>query len=156
MKLYVSICLLAASLTAQAASRVQFYPGNFNMSVNVTELDMYGNRDNDAQDLYLTMNVDEQDSMMGKGKSIVTTDRDFNMVCAKEKKHCSIILKRSPNVVIDSNNKYASFKLKGDLAKQLTGKFKLNERGEAFFTATDKAFHLYGNSEEFTFEAKAE
>lgn len=143
-------------IKTQAATRVKFLPMNFNVMINVTEKDIYGNPDSDSVDLYNIMNVSEQDSMLGKGKSIVTADKDFNLVCSKEKKMCSVILKKSARTEISSEKKYAAIRIEGEEAKLITEMFKLNDRGEAFFLASDKLFRIFGNRAGFIFEATGE
>jgi hypothetical protein len=157
MKIGIALLLtLTFSYEAFTATRIRFLPMDRNFMANVMERDIYGNPDSDAMDLYKIMNVEEQDSMLGKGKSIVTPEKDFNLVCSREKKQCSIILNRSANTVISSANKVASFKISGEAAGILTKKFKLNERGEAYFQATDKLFRILGTPDTFVFEAHAE
>ena len=151
----VLITVFAASLT-NAATRVKFLPGDRNFIANVVETDLNGNTDSDATDLYLTMNVEEQDSMLGKGKSIVSREKDFNLVCSQAKKQCSVILTKSANTVISSSQRIASYKMTGEAAKELTQKFKLNERGEAYFRTSDKLFRIFGTSDSFLFEAVGE
>ncbi|MGZ3690831.1 MAG: hypothetical protein ACXVAX_04980 [Pseudobdellovibrio sp.] len=150
---FIIATLLLTGAKSFAATRLQFLPGDMNFLANILETDIYGNRDSDPEDLYETMNVDEQDGgSMGKGKSIVSPLKDFNLVCAKEKKSCHIVLNRSANTVISSSQKIASFKLTGDAAKAITQKFKLNDRGEAYFMASDKLFRIFGSSDTFIFE----
>lgn len=157
MKLVMAfLILLSFSFEASAATRIRFLPMDRNFMASVLEHDMFGNTDTDPMDLYQIMNVEEQDSMLGKGKSIVTAEKDFNLVCSREKKQCSIILNRSANTVISSANKVASFKVTGEVAGVLTKKFKLNDRGEAYFQATDKLFRIVGTPDTFVFEAHAE
>lgn len=155
MKIFAFFLLMFA-VKAQSATRVKFLPMNFNVMINVTERDIYGNPDSDSADLYLLMNVSEQDSMLGKGKSIVTSEKDFNLVCSKEKKTCSIILKKSSRTEISPDRKYASIRLQGSEAKLITEKFKLNDRGEAYFQATDKLFRIFGTQDSFLFELSGE
>lgn len=150
---FLSVALV---FEAQAATRVKFIPMNFNVMINVTEKDIYGNVDSDSADLFQIMNVSEQDSMLGKGKSIVTADKDFNLVCSKEKKMCSIILKKSPRTEISSERKYAAIRIVGNEAAKITEKFKLNDRGEAYFLASDKLFRIFGTRESFLLEAFGE
>jgi len=140
----------------QAATRVKFMPMNLNVMVNVTEKDIYGNPDSDSADLYTIMNVSEQDSMLGKGKSIATPSKDFNLVCSREKKMCSIILKKSGRVEISPERKYTAIRISGEEAQVITEKFKLNDRGEAYFLASDKLFRIFGTRDSFLFEALAE
>ncbi|MCC2678972.1 MAG: hypothetical protein K0R29_1548 [Pseudobdellovibrio sp.] len=155
MKFFTLLCLLLV-FDVQAATRVKFMPMNMNVMINVTEKDIYGNSDSDSADLYAIMNVSEQDSMLGKGKSIVTSDKDFNLVCSKEKKMCSIILKKSARTEISPERKYTAIRIVGEEAKVITEKFKLNDRGEAYFQASDKLFRIFGTRDSFIFEASGE
>ena len=156
MKFYILSLILLAALQSNAASRIKYLPGDFTMMVNVTATDIYGHADSDSEDLYQVMNVDEQDSTMGKGKSIVSTAKDFNLICSKEKKLCTILVRKSALTVISGQRKYASFKLTGPEAEAFTNKFKLNENGEAYFQATDKLFKIIGTKESFLFESSGE
>ncbi len=146
-----SVVLLFVQTGALAASRVRITPMNLSMVANVTEKDMYGNMDSDPIDLYALMDVEEQDSSMGKGKSIVTESRDFNLVCAKEKRACSIVLNKSPRNKL--NAKSARFEISGEEAGTITRQFKLNDRGEAYFKASDAVWYLFGTGDSFIFEA---
>lgn len=153
MKHVVLISALIFSNTSlQAATRIQFFIGDRNAMVNVVGTDYSGNSDSDPSDLYETMNVDPQDTLLGKGKSINSDERDFNLVCSVEKQQCSLIFNKSANTVISSAQKIIRYKVTGEAAAELTNKFKLNDRGEAYFMATDKAFRLYGNQTSFIFE----
>lgn len=157
MKLILlSIAVASFCTSAFSATRVRFLPMDRNFVAQVLERDLYGNTDTDATDLYQIMNVEEQDSMLGKGKSIVTPEKDFNLVCSREKKQCSIVLNKSPNTLISSATKQAQFKVSGETAQKLTKQFKLNVRGEAYFQATDKLFRIVGTQDQFLFEAHSE
>ena len=144
------------SVKAHAATRVKFLPLNTTVMINVTEKDIYGNPDSDSVDLYALMNVSEQDSSMGKGKSIVTESKDFTLVCSKEKKLCSVILRKSDRTEISPERKYAAIRVTGAEAAVLTEKFKLNHMGEAYFQSSDKILKLIGSRDSFLFESSGE
>lgn len=156
MKLLTALIIFLIQLQSQAASRVKYLPGDSSMVINVTEKDIYGNIDTDYIDLYHVMNVPEQDSSMGKGKSIVSTGRDLNIVCGKDKKLCTIIIRKSANTEISAGRKYASFKIAEVEAAALTKKFKLNDKGEAYFQSVDKIFKVVGTADSFIFETSGE
>jgi hypothetical protein len=148
------VCLLGTLFLCgigNTATRVQFLPME-SVFIGITEKDVYGNADTDAVDLYDTMNVTEQDGSMGKGKSIKTEAKDFTLVCAKEKKTCSIILRKSERTDIAADRNYAAIRFSGDAAAEMTSKFKLNENHEVFFQSYDKTFRVIGNQESFLFE----
>lgn len=154
MKFALTVLFVVFSFSSiQAATRLKFLPLDFNMLVVITATDIYGNADSDSSVLYQQMKVPEQDGMLGKGKSIVSPLKDFNFICSKEKNMCQVTLNKSANVEISSSGKYAKFSLKGASAAELTKLFKVDEKGEYHFTATDSLFKISGTSEEFHFEA---
>jgi hypothetical protein len=154
MKIIISMFAFGlVTVSADAATRLKFLPLDRNMIVVVSATDIYGNADSDSVNLYELMLVPEQDSSLGKGKSIISPARDFNFVCSKEKKMCQVVLNKSENVAISSSGKFARFTLRGDAAGALTKLFKVDEKGEFHFTATDSLFKINGQSESFSFEA---
>ena len=144
-------CVLG--LNVQAATRIKFLPMDRNVIVVVAAADIYGNADSDSADLYELMLVPEQDSMLGKGKSIISNERDFNFVCSKEKKMCQVVLNKSENVIISSSGKFARYTLRGTQAGELTKLFKTDSKGEFHFTATDRLFKVDAQADIFSFEA---
>lgn len=153
------MCLLMTAIfaiPAFAITKPKFLPFDMNMMVSITDTDITGASDSDASHLYAVLNVSEQDSSMGKGKSIKTAAKDFNLVCSKEKKLCSIILNKSPHVVIASAKKYASYEITGSVADELLAQLKLSDKGEFAFTATDGMFHIHAVPGSFIFEVQAQ
>lgn len=140
-------------INAFAATQIRFFPGDRNAMVIITPTDKFGNADSDSTDLYQIMNVPEQDTMLGKGKSIISAERDFNMVCGEYKSQCQFIFNKSANVKISSGENMISFTIQGPEAKRLVDMFKLNDRGEVYFQAVDKEFILTGDHSTFLFKA---
>lgn len=153
MKFIICVSTLLFSLVSFSATRLQFFLGDRNAMAILTPTDSFGNSDPDSSDLYQIMNVPEQDTMLGRGKSIVSADRDFNLVCGEYKNQCQFILNKSQNVKISGSLKTMSFRLTGDGAAALSGLFKLNSEGEAYFQTTDKLLRLRGNATDFLLEA---
>lgn len=153
MSLLVSTLLAAPAF---AITKPKFLPFDMNMMVAITETDVTGASDTDASQLYSLMNVHEQDSSMGKGKTIKTVAKDFNLVCAKEKKTCSVVLNKSANTVISGAKKYAAYEITGAVADELLAQFKLSDRGDFAFTATDGMFHIHAVAGHFIFEVQAQ
>lgn len=153
MKFIICVSTLMFSLVGFSATRLQFFLGDRNAMAILTPTDSFGNSDSDSSDLYQIMNVPEQDTMLGRGKSITSTDRDFNLVCGEYKNQCQFILNKSPNVSISGSQKTMSFKATGKQAVALSALFKLNSEGEAYFQTTDKILRLRGNAGEFILEA---
>ncbi|MBY0554695.1 hypothetical protein K2P97_09210 [bacterium] len=153
MKTILILIITLLSSLSFSATRMRFFVGDRNAIVFITPTDVYGNTDSDSTDLYQIMNVPEQDTMLGKGKGIVSADSDFNLVCGEYRQQCQVIINKSPNTIISASKKYMSFTATGDEAERLTNMFKLNDRGEAYFQTIDKLFRFSGNSKNFTFEA---
>jgi hypothetical protein len=149
----IILCTFICSLSF-SATRLRFFIGDRNSIAFITPTDIYGNADSDSSDLYQIMNVPEQDTMLGKGKSIVMgNDSDFNLVCAEYRNQCQVILNKTANTVISGSKKYMRFEVTGADAAHLTSMFKLNSKGEAYFKSTDQLFRFSGNSQSFVFEA---
>lgn len=153
MKFMICVSTLLLSLVSFSATRLQFFLGDRNAMAILTPTDAFGNSDSDSSDLYQTMNVPEQDTMLGRGKSITSSERDFNLVCGEYKSQCQFILNKSQNVKISVAMKTMSFRLTGEQAAALSGLFKLNSEGEAYFQTTDKLLRLKGTATEFVLEA---
>ena len=153
MKHLLIISTFIFCTSAHSATRLKFLPLDRNMLVVITATDIYGNADSDSTDMYKLMKVPEQDSMLGKGKSIASPDRDFNLVCSKEKNMCQVTLNKSANVVISSSGKFAKFTISGNRASDLTKLFETDAKGEFHFTATDHLLKITGQGESFSFEA---
>lgn len=152
MNIFFLTLILILSCQSFSATRLQFFIGDRNAMALLTPTDSFGNADSDSSDLYQTMNVPEQDTMLGKGKSIVSANRDFNLVCGEYNSQCQVILNKSPNVLISSSSKTMRFIVTGENARELTEKFKLDAKGEAYFMTTDKIFRLIGKTDIFIFE----
>lgn len=148
-----TILIVSVSQKSFSATRLQFFIGDRNAMVILTPADAFGNSDSDSSDLYAAMDVPEQDTMLGKGKSITSPDRDFNLVCGEYKSQCQIILNQSRNVIIKGAQKKMHFKVVGDLAAQLTRQFKIDPTGKFEFITTDQLLKFSGNAGEFTLDA---
>lgn len=153
MKFIICVTILIFSLASFSATRLQFFLGDRNAMAILTPTDSFGNSDSDSSDLYQIMNVPEQDTMLGRGKSITSADRDFNLVCGEYKNQCQFILTKSSNVQISGSLKTMSFRMTGTQAAALNRLFKLNSEGEAYFQTTDKLLRLKGTATEFILEA---
>ncbi len=157
MKIYtLLIAILIFTTTSHAVTKPKFLPFDRNLVVSITATDVTGASDNDATDLYNLMNVPEQDSSMGKGKSIKTPAKDFTLVCAVDKKTCSIVLNKTANTVIIGSKKYANFTATGLDAMNLFKQFKPNAPILFSFTATDEMFHMTATPDKFLFEIQAQ
>lgn len=138
---------------AQAATRLQFLPGNQNAMAIITATSPEGVGDDDWMLLMNIMNVPTQTSPFGPGKSIVTQSRDFNLVCGQERKQCQVILNRSPRVTINSTQKTMSFRVTGPEALEFRRLFYPETSEPVEFVAIDEKFVLHASDSEFLFTA---
>ncbi len=153
------MCLVVTSLLTSplfAITQPRFLPLDRTVMVAVRDTDITGASDGDASRLYALMDVSEQDSSMGKGKSIKTLAKDFTLVCSKEKKLCSVILNKSTNTVISGAKKFASFEVAGAVSDELLAQFKRSDKGDFSFVATDELFHIHAVPGHFIFEIQAQ
>jgi len=89
-----------------AAIQVRFLPGNQNVMINITEVGGDGLGDSDFSRIYEALKLPEQiNAILGPGKGFKTPKNEFSISCSLNKKHCSIILNRSPYLRIDSTRK---------------------------------------------------
>lgn len=154
MRIYL-ILTVTLMMTQQtlAATSLRFLPLNRNALALVLPKDMYGNTDNDFAKLYSLLNVPEQDSPLGKIKGIKTEDKSFNLACNLNKQQCQVVLNQSAHVTIDPQRKYMSYRIEGEVARQLSSAFFTNGDGQVFYFTTDQMFRIYGNADLFVFEA---
>jgi hypothetical protein len=140
--------LIASSLfvsTAQALTQTQFLPGNYSAMAYVR-----AQGDNDPTSLYQVMNVPPQNSILGVGKAIVSSPRDFNLTCSQGQNLCSIVLNHSARVVIISQQKIMSFTAEGADADQLGAQFVQNA-GHFEWLSTDHKMRITATPGHFEF-----
>ena len=148
------LSLIFFCFNSEAITKPKFLPLDRNVVVNIAETDITGAHDTDASDLYAIMNVEEQQTSMGTGKSIKTAQKDFNMVCSKDKKTCSFVLNKSPNTFISGSQKFAKYSVSGETADALIELFHLNDQRVLLFVASDQMFSLKAEQEFFHFEVR--
>jgi hypothetical protein len=134
------------SLSAEAATRVQFFPGNKNVMVNITEVGADGVGDNDVSILYEALILPEQtNAFLGVGKGFRTPKNEFSISCSKDKKQCSIVLTRSPYLVIRPQKQFFELKVTGELAFQISTIWP-----ESFeFRSEDRLLFIHSSTGEF-------
>ena len=127
---------------AQAIIKIQFF--GMQTMVNVIGHDRLGGSDSDPVDIFNLMNVPIQHTLMGPGKSIVTADRKFNLVCAVQggENKCSLVIQLSPETQADPFNKVLTYDLDGDSARKLVKQFYLNKVQSIHFVSADKQLSL--------------
>lgn len=158
MKKLILWTLSAASIlmtsTSYAATRFQFLPGGFNGMVFVKSGGFDGSTDSDFATLWQFMDVPPQDSITGKGKSIVTASQDFNLVCGESHSQCQVVLKKSSRVKMNPTQRTMSFEVRGEEADQLFELLTKNQEGLSEFITEDRQFRLFAEPGHFLFEAR--
>jgi hypothetical protein len=155
MKYFALILISILTLQAQAYVKTTFFVMNAMIQIlPKNPSDPNGTPDLDSVNIYREMNVPVKQTVIGPGKSIATAKQDFSFACAIRQGNsyeCSIMLAHSPNVVIDSVYKRASFKVKGDLALELRDQFYQKDH-EYHFISSDKVLKIDATEDEFSFE----
>ena len=148
MKFIILTALALLTTNAQSSVQLKFLPLNKNAIAIVM-----GSSDLDFADLYAAMNVPEQDTSIGKGKGIKTTDKSFTLVCSRDRSICQIVLNLSPDVDISPARGYMSYRVNGAPAIVLAQQFKLDQDGELFYMTSDRHLRLHATAQSLIFEA---
>lgn len=112
--------------------------------VNISSQDSLGRTDLDSHDLYQIMNVTPQNSFIGPGKKIISSAKDFNLICNERSQtqyECTVILKQS-NQTKFSPSRFL-YRVTGDEALSLIQQFNL-KNNEIHFQTEDQKFRIYG------------
>ena len=99
--LLISCLLSALSSSAQAFTRATFY--GLHGMIQLMPTDSGGGTDPDSHLLFEAMDVPTQGSLLGPGKSIVSSKRVFNLACGRTQKgdQCSLLLQNSAEVAMN-------------------------------------------------------
>jgi hypothetical protein len=112
----------------EAATRASFF--GVGAMVQIWPQNPGGPADSDSFDIYRAMNVPVQDSIIGPGKAIQTSDRALSFQCAIRNNvsyECSIVFNRSANLKLDIVNKKIKYEVTGIMAEDLRQKFFLKD-----------------------------
>lgn len=146
--------LLTLAQSAEAYTRVQFLGFN-RVMVTLTEQSQLQPESSDAEALFKLMNVPVQNnSMAGQGKSIVNSDRSFNLVCGEKTvtgPMCILILNASPNLSVNVGKAEVQYLLRGTAAEKMAALWNTN--GQLRFVSTDKRFSIDILPDEFMIQA---
>jgi hypothetical protein len=135
MKLFILI--LSLSLPTFAITEGRFL-GTHAM-IQIRAMDSNGGSSPDADDLYYSLNVSNEDSMYGPGKKLETPDKSFSLVCVRQpqKSQCHILIKASPNLVMNPARRLIHYTVTGQMARIIQNQFHLNEKNQFRMTTTD-------------------
>ena len=141
-KILLPLLALLFVSQAEAVIKIQFF--GMQTMINIVGHDRFGGSDSDPVDLFNLMNVPVQHSFIGPGKSIVTADRKFNLVCAVQggENKCSLVIQLSPQTHADPFNKLLTYEVGGDSARILAKQFFLNESHVVHFVSADHQFSV--------------
>jgi hypothetical protein len=145
MKQYLiagSLFLLAGS--AFAVTRSAFPFGGQQATVMIAAQTMDGSQDSDGYNLFKMMNVPIQDSFVGPGKAIFSSNRDFNISCGQRQvgTECSFIFSKSARTKIDFVNKTVDVVINDSEASGLIAKFFVDVQGHMQYSTTDDKLNL--------------
>jgi hypothetical protein len=141
--IFLSLVFLVLSNPAVAATKVQFFPGNFNVLIVVTE--------DDATQLMKSMNVPWQNSPSGPGKGLYSTDRVFSLACGQPPSGvtCSVVVQSSKFSKIDSSKGEIIYKVSAPESENLLQLFVYNSASGFNFKSSDQKLSIDANHEEF-------
>ena len=126
------------SFTAHALTSGQFV-GRYGI-IRVVARDASGATDTDGQVLLNAMNVPTQNSMLGPGKVIESSDRALQFICADRPQvgaECSIFIQQNGHGIVDMFRKYMQYKVIGSEADVYAKLFKMDGSGEFHFTSIE-------------------
>jgi hypothetical protein len=141
---------LSFSLTAQAYTTGQF-AGLYGI-IRLNTKDPSGATNNDARGVFEAMDVPIQNSMMGPGKVIQSTERALQFICAdrpQEGIECSIFIQRSQNSSVNPLKGTMQYKVTGPAAEFFTSKYHLDANGEYLFTSEEGNLKVQVKSQYF-------
>jgi hypothetical protein len=140
MKNYALILLVILSfldISAAAATKAHFF--GIQAMVQIVSAEASGNADQDGVEVYRSMNVPIQDTVIGPGKAIITPDKVLRFTCGIRNSsiyECSILIQRSAASRLDPIGKKIEYRLQGTEAEFVRNLFYLNQ-GEYHFKSTD-------------------
>lgn len=107
--------------------------------INIVSKDMTGSYDTDAQVLFESMNVPEQDSaIFGPGKVIKQADNSLNFICANrpnEGHRCSIFINKSRNSSLRKDR--ILYRLTGAEADLISNQLHLDGNKKFYFESVE-------------------
>ncbi len=140
-----ALLLVLACASAPAFAYTQpVFTGNAGM-VLVRNPPLGESPDEDAVRLFLFMNVPPQDTMLGPGKNINTTDQIFNLVCGDRGKQgylCNVIVRPSARSRVSLVERSFVFATNGEEARTLHGLFHPDVSGVVNYTSQDGSLHI--------------
>lgn len=126
MRKIIFLVLVFTTSSAFSLTRSNFI--GMQMLINIASTNYDGTIDGSPQKLYAELNVPEQGSVMGPGKSLdVSPEKILNFVCGKRGENnyqCSIIIHRSSYAQFQPGKAYIEFK--GEMAKTVFDQFYSN------------------------------
>lgn len=150
--IFLAVIFLSTSL-AHAVTQVK-YLGMMGMIV-LTDRVAGTVQDSDPQDLFAKMNVQEQETPQGRGKSIRTEGKALTIICAirpTAEGTCSIIVKAGPKAVIAPGN--IRYEETGAAANELFRQF-YSDGNSFLYETTVKDFRVQASPEKFLVEYKS-
>ncbi|WII70986.1 hypothetical protein QJS83_10990 [Bdellovibrio sp. 22V] len=139
---------------AQAITRGQFTGMQF--MVNIASVAYDGSNDSSPQILFDAMDRPEQDSMLGRGKTLEAPQKVLNFICARKGENnyqCSIYIHQSSFGRIAPGK--ARFDVRGEQAKALFEQFH-SQNGRFTFRDEANTFGIEATPERFVMVYEAD
>ena len=132
-----------------AGTKAHFFNLNTQAMIVIANNALEGGADPDAELLYSLMDVPPQNSLIGPGKAIVTSDKDFNLTCGVRNNkltECNFIFKKSGRVDINGSNRSIVYEISGDEGRHLAQKFVKNQGDHFAFQNSDSTLNILAHS----------
>jgi hypothetical protein len=146
------ISLFFTSHQAQAVTR-GFFLGMGDRGIITINPSGYGTGvDSDSQVLFDAMDVPIQDSFLGKGKAIVTDNKELNFVCANrgdQGHQCSITINAGKEGRVSKSKGIIGYVVKGEKAAALTKLFFKNNQNGFYFESLEGSLKIWARPDLF-------
>ncbi len=154
MKTLIFLLLAFSSVSATAATRGQYV--GMQMIVNIWSTSYDGSVDGSPQVLFAAMDRPEQDSFLGRGKSLDAPQKILNFICARKAENnyqCAIYIHKSSFAHIAPGK--ASFVAQGADAKALFEQFH-SQNGRFSYRDEMSTFAIDATPESFVMKFDAQ
>ena len=149
------VMIFILSTSSYAVTEGQFSFETF--VLRIKHKDIWGVGDDDSARLFQAMNVPITPGLM-PGKVINTADKSMNIMCANQSQNaeeylCSIVLRQSPDVRINSIGKTALVQInESTKAQNLFHQFVQSRDGVFEFSNFEGSLKIFATPERFTME----
>ncbi len=152
---YLLVLLVSLAFSNSfAVTKGQFM--GLQMIINISSTSYDGSVDGSPQVLFEAMDRPEQDSFLGRGKSLSAPQKELNFICARRAENnyqCSIYIHKSARGRISSGKAY--FEVQGEAAQAYFEQFH-SQNGVFSYVDESNTFVIYATPQKFVIKFDAE